>query len=126
MADGGADLIIGAHPHVLQPLETVTAVNGREVPVFYSLGNFVSHQLTAGEMLGGMAGVELTKTDKGVELTSCELIPTINVILYRGYSGGFDYRPMLLRNYTEELAEQHWIEGTGAEQMWSLFNQITG
>ena len=126
LANGGADLVIGAHPHVLQPLETVTAADGREVPVFFSLGNFVSHQLTASEMLGGMAGVELTKTDKGVELTSCELIPTINVILYRGYSGGFDYRPMLLRNYTEELAEQHWIEGTGAEQMWSLFNQITG
>ena len=126
LANGGADLVIGSHPHVLQPLETVTAADGREVPVFFSLGNFVSHQLTASEMLGGMAGVELTKTDKGVELTSCELIPTINVILYRGYSGGFDYRPMLLRNYTEELAEQHWIEGTGAEQMWSLFNQITG
>ena len=126
LANGGADLVIGAHPHVLQPLETVTAADGREVPVFFSLGNFVSHQLAASEMLGGMAGVELTKTDKGVELTSCELIPTINVILYRGYSGGFDYRPMLLRNYTEELAEQHWIEGTGAEQMWSLFNQITG
>ena len=126
LANGGADLVIGAHPHVLQPLETVTAADGREVPVFFSLGNFVSHQLTASEMLGGMAGVELTKTDKGVELTSCELIPTINVILYRGYSGGFDYRPMLLRNYTEELAEQHWIEGTSAEQMWSLFNQITG
>ena len=126
LANGGADLVIGAHPHVLQPLETVTAADGREVPVFFSLGNFVSHQLAASEMLGGMAGVELTKTDKGVELTSCELIPTINVIIYRGYSGGFDYRPMLLRNYTEELAEQHWIEGTGAEQMWSLFNQITG
>ncbi|MCP4679677.1 MAG: CapA family protein [Deltaproteobacteria bacterium] len=32
----GADLIIGAHPHVIQPLETV---NG--APVAYSLGNFV-------------------------------------------------------------------------------------
>lgn len=126
MADNGADLIIGSHPHVLQPLETVTASSGREVPVFYSLGNFVSHQLTAIEMLGGMASVELTKTDTGVAVTACELVPTINVIIYRGYSGGFDYRPMLLRNYTEELARQHWIEGTGAEQLWSLWGEITG
>ena len=126
MADNGADLIIGSHPHVLQPLETVTASSGREVPVFYSLGNFVSHQLTAIEMLGGMASVELTKTDTGVAVTACELVPTINVIIYRGYSGGFDYRPMLLRNYTEELARQHWIEGTGAEQMWNLWGEITG
>lgn len=126
MADNGADLIIGSHPHVLQPLETVTASSGREVPVFYSLGNFVSHQLTAIEMLGGMASVELTKTGEGVAVTACELVPTINVIIYRGYSGGFDYRPMLLRNYTEELARQHWIEGTGAEQMWNLWGEITG
>ena len=126
MADNGADLIIGSHPHVLQPLETVTASSGREVPVFYSLGNFVSHQLTAIEMLGGMASVELTKTDTGVAVTACELVPTINVIIYRGYSGGFDYRPMLLRNYTEELARQHWIESTGAEQLWSLWGEITG
>lgn len=126
MADNGADLIIGSHPHVLQPLETVTSSSGREVPVFYSLGNFVSHQLTAIEMLGGMASVELTKTGEGVAVTACELVPTINVIIYRGYSGGFDYRPMLLRNYTEELASQHWIEGTGAEQMWNLWGEITG
>ena len=126
MADNGADLIIGSHPHVLQPLETVTSSSGREVPVFYSLGNFVSHQLTAIEMLGGMASVELTKTGEGVADTACELVPTINVIIYRGYSGGFDYRPMLLRNYTEELARQHWIEGTGAEQMWNLWGEITG
>jgi poly-gamma-glutamate capsule biosynthesis protein CapA/YwtB (metallophosphatase superfamily) len=36
MVDAGADVIFGAHPHVLQPLETY-----RERPIFYSLGNFV-------------------------------------------------------------------------------------
>ena len=35
IADAGADLIIGAHPHVLQP---IGKSNG--VPVVYSLGNF--------------------------------------------------------------------------------------
>ena len=44
MADNGADLIIGTHPHVLQPLGSVTASDGRDVPVFYSLGYFLSHQ----------------------------------------------------------------------------------
>src|SRR5207302_1349689 len=32
----GADLILGHHPHVLQPLEWVAGV-----PVYYSLGNFL-------------------------------------------------------------------------------------
>ncbi|HAB94001.1 MAG TPA: capsule biosynthesis protein [Lachnospiraceae bacterium] len=35
LAEAGADLIVGAHPHVLQNIEYV---NG--VPVFYSLGNY--------------------------------------------------------------------------------------
>ena len=35
LADAGADLIVGSHPHVLQNIEYV---NG--VPVFYSLGNY--------------------------------------------------------------------------------------
>ncbi|MBI1908490.1 CapA family protein [Candidatus Uhrbacteria bacterium] len=37
--DAGADLIIGAHPHVIQPIEVVDGV-----PVAYSLGNFVFDQ----------------------------------------------------------------------------------
>lgn len=126
MADGGADLIIGAHPHVVQPLGAVSASDGREVPVFYSLGNFVSHQLDASQMLGGMASVELTRTENGVEITRCELLPTINVIMHRGYTGGFDYQPMLLRDYTAELAETHWIGGTGVDDMWALWKKITG
>lgn len=125
MADSGADLIIGAHPHVVQPLKTVTASDGRQVPVFYSLGNFVSHQLDASQMLGGMASVELTKTDRGVEITNCELLPTINVITHRDVTGGFDYQPMLLRDYTDALAEKHWIGGTGVEAMWALWQKIT-
>ena len=44
----GADLVLGGHPHVLEPYETVTALDpeGRERQGFvvYSLGNFISHQ----------------------------------------------------------------------------------
>ena len=34
--DDGADMVIGSHPHVIQPIETY---NGK--PIFYSLGNFI-------------------------------------------------------------------------------------
>ncbi|MFC1669781.1 CapA family protein [Spirochaetota bacterium] len=40
----GVDLIIGHHPHVLQPIERVKAKDGRECLIFYSLGNFISNQ----------------------------------------------------------------------------------
>ncbi|OHD67501.1 MAG: hypothetical protein A2W19_07395 [Spirochaetes bacterium RBG_16_49_21] len=40
----GVDLIIGHHPHLLQPAEKVTASDGRVCYIFYSLGNFISNQ----------------------------------------------------------------------------------
>ncbi|HEV7127118.1 MAG TPA: CapA family protein [Ktedonobacterales bacterium] len=39
--DSGADLVVGCHPHVIQPSETY---NGK--PIIYSLGNFVFDYMT--------------------------------------------------------------------------------
>lgn len=44
LIDGGADVVLGHHPHVLQPLEVHEAPDGRRGLVAYSLGNFVSNQ----------------------------------------------------------------------------------
>lgn len=44
-ADMGADVIFASHPHVPQMMEYVTVTDSaKQVPVFYSLGNFVSNQ----------------------------------------------------------------------------------
>lgn len=43
LVEAGCDVLLGHHPHVLQPLEMVT-VNGRRALVAYSLGNFISNQ----------------------------------------------------------------------------------
>ncbi len=40
----GVDCVIGHHPHVLQPVEQITAESGRVCTIFYSLGNFISNQ----------------------------------------------------------------------------------
>lgn len=42
IAEAGADLIIGSHPHCLQDGAFLATSDGREVPVLYSAGNFVS------------------------------------------------------------------------------------
>lgn len=42
-AESGADIIFGSHPHRVQRMEMLE-VGGRQVPVYYSLGNFVSNQ----------------------------------------------------------------------------------
>lgn len=54
----GVDLIIGSHPHVLQPMELDTAANQL---LIYSLGNFVSAQRTAPRDGTAVVNVRLTK-----------------------------------------------------------------
>jgi poly-gamma-glutamate synthesis protein (capsule biosynthesis protein) len=44
MLEAGASVIVGHHPHVLQPVETYATQDGRNTVIFYSLGNFLSNQ----------------------------------------------------------------------------------
>jgi poly-gamma-glutamate synthesis protein (capsule biosynthesis protein) len=44
MLEAGATVIVGHHPHVLQPVETYRTADGRDGVIFYSLGNFLSNQ----------------------------------------------------------------------------------
>ncbi|MEI8257103.1 MAG: CapA family protein, partial [Deltaproteobacteria bacterium] len=43
LAEAGADVVIAHHSHVVQPVELYRA-GARQVPIFFSLGNFVSNQ----------------------------------------------------------------------------------
>ena len=56
----GVDLIIGTHPHVVQPIEYIN-----DTLVIYSLGNFISNQLVMGvnPAIGLLLGVEITIKD---------------------------------------------------------------
>jgi poly-gamma-glutamate capsule biosynthesis protein CapA/YwtB (metallophosphatase superfamily) len=44
MLEAGATVIVGGHPHVLQPIETYQTQDGRDTVIFYSMGNFLSNQ----------------------------------------------------------------------------------
>ncbi len=50
--DSGADIIIGHHPHVIQPLEY-----HQDKPIFYSLGNFVFDQMWSEATKTGAIGI---------------------------------------------------------------------
>ena len=43
LARAGADYIVGSHPHALQRYDIIETSDGREVPVIYSMGNFLSN-----------------------------------------------------------------------------------
>ena len=68
--ENGVDLVIGTHPHVLEPVKQITGEDGHSMLVYYSLGNFVSWTSSVGEgvsnrMVGGMAQIELQKDSDG-------------------------------------------------------------
>jgi poly-gamma-glutamate synthesis protein (capsule biosynthesis protein) len=44
LMDGGVDLVLGHHPHVVQPVEIRHTPDGRVAVTAYSLGNFISNQ----------------------------------------------------------------------------------
>lgn len=66
----GVDLVIGTHPHVIEPVELFSDDAGNEMLVYYSLGNYVnatSSKLPDSgiRMLGAMATVTLSRNDAG-------------------------------------------------------------
>jgi len=73
IAEMGYDCIIGSHPHVLQPF-TYIKTKSSMVPVFYSLGNFISHNTKNVKSRSAIACIEIKKTSDKVEL-SCSYIP---------------------------------------------------
>ena len=113
MADWGADIIIGTHPHVVQPLEMLTASDGRTVPCYYSLGNFVSNYVaTFNPELEGMAEITITKYNGEVKIKTAKLTPLVNHVTYAGQVGDSDdylsdYTVYKLSDYTDSLAQQH-------------------
>ena len=62
-ADCGADVVIGTHPHVLQPVELIKGAHGRETVVYYSLGNFISAQTEEACTVGGLAWYTAVKAN---------------------------------------------------------------
>jgi len=71
----GVDVIIGSHPHVVQPIQYSQSDTGFQHLVVYSLGNFVSNQRDRYRDGGIIFGLELEKTD-------------------RTRTSGFDYLPV--------------------------------
>ena len=70
LARNGCNLVVGSHPHVVQPLEMLSVGNNEAVPVAYSLGNFVSNQRDRYRNGGITLELTLTKTDSLVTLQS--------------------------------------------------------
>jgi poly-gamma-glutamate capsule biosynthesis protein CapA/YwtB (metallophosphatase superfamily) len=76
----GADLILGSHPHVLQPFEERQWINKegeyKQGVAIYSLGNFISNQRKKPRDMGGILSIDIKKTGEYVEIEETEFNPT--------------------------------------------------
>ena len=119
LAELKVDLVIGHHPHVLEPYAEMLRPDGKNMIIFYSLGNFLSAHFRPplDALLGGLAYVKLKK--KGGETIAVEtgLIPVITH--YDVKQSFFNVYP--LSEYSSELAEKHWKHSNDREMKLEYF-----
>ncbi len=82
LSDQGVHVILGHHPHVLQPFDRLIGANGNETLVAYSLGNFISGQVGLERQTGGIMKFGIKKTTIGdetkIEISQPQFMPTYN------------------------------------------------
>ena len=67
LIDQGVDMIIGGHPHVIQPMKVIHSdTYDKDVLVVYSLGNFISNMKTNDTRGGALVTVNVERTDDGI------------------------------------------------------------
>ena len=82
LAEMGYDCIIGSHPHVLQEF-TILKKGDKSVPVYYSLGNFISHNYNNIKSRSAVACIDIARNSNGVSL-ECSYIPISTCGKYKG------------------------------------------
>lgn len=80
LADEGVDIILGHHPHVLQPPQWLDGKEGNRTFVIYSLGNFIAAQDGLEKEIGGILTIDIEKVVRGdeqqIHLKNPRFIPT--------------------------------------------------
>ncbi len=115
-ADLGVDVVIGTHPHVIQPVTWVTGSSGNNTLVVYSLGNFLGGMLDMYNNLSGMISFDFVKkadSDK-ITIENVKWIPL--VIHYEGDAADImntrtNFKVIQLKHYSEEMAASHALNG---------------
>ena len=99
--ENGADIVIGTHPHVLQPIEIFDA-GGQTKLVAWSLGNFVSNQRTLPRERSAILAVDVEKTGESAAIKRVAVAPVwvssrrsggkrVIEVVYAGTGGKFNH-----------------------------------
>lgn len=111
MAGLGVDVVIGHHPHVLQPVEWVESPNGdgHRMLCVYSLGNLAAEQNNDYNMVGGIITFDIVRTNGEITIENPLLIPTVYYFNRSFYKNSVH----LMENFTEEMAKSHGLSYYG-------------
>lgn len=125
LADAGVDIIVGTHPHVIQPMKWLNGKNGTKTLCVYSLGNFVSAMNGPCNMLGGLLDLDIVKNNKSGEI-AIENVGYLPIVTHYG-RGMSNIRIYSLYDYSEELAVSHGTKiktysGFSLEYLWKVVN----
>lgn len=87
LADLGVNIVIGTHPHVIQPIDFIG-----DTMVIYSLGNFLSSQIGVERLTGLMASVTIKKTVVDGDVTITLEDPAAELVYTKKPSNGVGYK----------------------------------
>lgn len=110
--ENGVDLVIGTHPHVIEPIEMIVdETTGQSMLVYYSIGNFVNWTSSSGEgianrMVGGMAQVSIGMDEAGEAFIMDYGVEPVVCHLTEGTNGVTTY---FLEDYTTVMASENEI-----------------
>lgn len=109
-ADCGVDVVIGTHPHTIQPVEWIEGSEGNKMLCVYSLGNFIGGMLTTDNAIGGEIKFDFVKEGENISIENVEWIPTI--IHFEGDQANImeersNYQAYKVSQYTDKLAKKH-------------------
>ncbi len=119
MVTRGADLIIGAHPHVVQDRTTVQK-NGKAAEVLYSLGNAVSNMSAPDTQIGLMAHVTLIRQING----DVRLLPVEVTWLWCSRPGGYNERYTVIPIERFLDRKEEWKNPWDFDKMISSWERI--
>lgn len=117
LAESGADIIIGAHPHVVQDLQLI---GERSVQVAYSLGNAVSNMSAANTQIGLMATISITRDLYG----NAVILPVEFTYLWCSRPGGYTDTYMVLPVKEFIGTRNEWKGRWEYDKMMSTYSHV--
>lgn len=125
-AENGADIIIGAHPHVVQDVEilevsdTSSASGTKKVPVAYSLGNAISNMSAENTQIELMATLRIVKKHNG----EIDVMPIEYTYLWSSRPGGFGKHYTILPVKDQIGKSAEWVGKWEYDKMMNTYNHV--